>query len=130
MVYVKLFPLLLTPPPIQDREEEGGLKLWRPLSTVSLFPGKGSRVRQVTPGLLDVALEIISFASPPLSLPYLIPSHWYQLAVPHIRGRTWPSQLLLLCTKTYPGEQHSQRGFTYEREITEEPRETGSGTHF
>lgn len=68
------------------------IKTVAPLSIVSLFPAKGSTVRQVTPGLLYVALEIISFASPPLSLPYLIPSHWYQLAVPHIRGRMWPSQ--------------------------------------
>lgn len=57
-------------------------------------------------------------------------SHQYQLAVPHISGRMGPSQLLLLCTKMYPGEQLSQRGLTYEWEITEELRETGSGTHF
>lgn len=69
--------------------------------------------------------------SPTLPHPFLFPiSHQYQLAVPHIRGRLGPSQLLLLCTKMYPGEQHSQRGLTYEWETTEELRETGSGTHF
>lgn len=69
--------------------------------------------------------------SPTRPHPILFPiSHQYQLAVPHIRGRMGPSQWLLLCTKMYPGEQHSQRRLTYEWETTEELRETGSGTHF
>lgn len=67
---------------------------------------------------------------PTLFSPLPYPSHVYQLAVPHIRGRMGPNQLLLLCTKMYPGEHHSQRGLTYEWVIAEEPRETGLGTHF
>lgn len=56
-----------------------------------------------------IALEIIFFC-PSLPLSFLMPSHQNQLAVPHIKGRMRPSQLLLLCIKLYPGEQHSQRG--------------------
>ena len=97
---------------------------------MSLFSRKGSRARQVTPGFFVWCLgnDLLLFPTPFSPLPYS--SHVYQLAVPHITGRMGPNQLLLLCTKMYPGEHHSQRGLTYEWVIAEEPRETGSGTHF
>lgn len=104
-------------------KEDG--KLRRPLGIVNLFPWRGSRVKRVTSCLLDDCLrdDLLPFPIPCSLLPYPIPAHQYQLAVPHIRGRMGPNQLLFLCTKLYPGEQYSQRGLTCEWEVMQKLRE-------
>lgn len=131
MVYIKLFSLLWTPPsPFRTGELGGGGKTVKAFKYSEFLPSERAEWSQSLHAFCMIALEIISFSSPTLPLPYLNPSHQYQLAVPYIKGRMGPSQLLLLRTKMYPGEQHSQRGLTFEWEITEELRETGSGTHF
>lgn len=88
-------------------------------------------MRQVTPELLHVAWEITSCSFQlSLSLRYLIPSHQYQLAVPHIRARTGLS-LYCFSALLYTLVSSAPKGvWLSEWEITEEPRETGSRTHF
>ena len=95
MVYRKLFSLLLTPLPHSGLGAGlEGLKLIG-FKYGELHPLEGEQRGKSLHASCTFALEIIPFSSPSLPLPFLLPSHQYQLALPHIKGRMGPSQLVL-----------------------------------